>query len=88
MFVRVLNTFLSSVSANQNFSNFAKKPHLFVTIAASEKQEQGYSLQTHHLDSKLKRRGNGRFHVYSTWNSRGVFAGLTITETTQKLRKR
>ena len=32
------------------------------------------ALQTHHVDSTLKRRGNGRFHVVSTWNRRGVFA--------------
>ena len=32
-------------------------------------------LQTHHVDSTLKRRGNGRFHVVSTLNLSGVFAG-------------
>ena len=43
----------------------------------------GASLQTHHLDSTLKRRGNDRFHVVSTWNPRGVFVGnsLRITDT-------
>ena len=30
------------------------------------------ALQTHHMDSTLKRCGNGRFHVVSTWNPRGV----------------
>ena len=30
-------------------------------------------LQTHHAYSTLKRRGNGRFHVVSTWNTRGLF---------------
>ena len=38
------------------------------------------SLQTHHVYSKLKRRGNGGnglFHVVSMWNTRGVFVGLT-----------
>ena len=34
------------------------------------------SLQTHHVDSTLIRRGNDRFHVVSTWNPRGVFVGL------------
>ena len=34
------------------------------------------SLQTHRMDSTLKRRGNDRFHVVSTWNPRGVFVGL------------
>ena len=35
-----------------------------------------YSLQTHHMYSTLKRRGNGRFYVVSTWNTCGVFAGF------------
>ena len=35
------------------------------------------SLQTHHVDSTLKRRGN----VVSTWNPRGVFVGLEIMVT-------
>ena len=34
--------------------------------------------QTHHVDSMLKRRGNGRFHVVSTWNPRGVFVELPL----------
>ena len=33
------------------------------------------TLQTHHTYSTLKRRENGRFHVVSTWNIRGVFVG-------------
>ena len=33
------------------------------------------TLQTHHVDSTLKQRGNDRFHVVSTWNPRGVFVG-------------
>ena len=36
------------------------------------------SLQTHQVDSTLKRRGNGRFHVVSTCNPRGVFVGLLV----------
>ena len=35
------------------------------------------TLQTHHVYSTLKRRGNDCFHVVSTWNTRGVFVGLT-----------
>ena len=38
------------------------------------------SLQTRHVDSTLKQRGNGRFHVVSTWNSRGVFVGHMLLE--------
>ena len=33
------------------------------------------TLQSHHMDSTSKRRGNGRFHVVSTWNPRGMFVG-------------
>ena len=36
------------------------------------------SLQTYRVDSTLKRRGNGHFHVVSTWNPRGVFAGFQV----------
>ena len=31
------------------------------------------ALQTHHVDSTLKQRGNGRFNVVSTWNPRDLF---------------
>ena len=34
------------------------------------------SLQTHNVYSTLKCRGNGRFHVVSTWNTRSVFVGV------------
>ena len=34
------------------------------------------SLQTHRVDSTLKRRGNGRFHAVSTRNLCGVLVGL------------
>ena len=36
------------------------------------------TLQTYHVDFTLKRCGNGRFHVVSTWNPRGVFAGEVL----------
>ena len=39
---------------------------------------EGTTLQTLHVDSTLKRRGNGRFHVFSTWNPRGVFVGKYV----------
>ena len=42
------------------------------------KKFAGSSLQTHHVDSTLKRRGNDRFRVVSTWNPRGVFVGFRI----------
>ena len=34
--------------------------------------------QTLQVYSTLKRRGNGRFHVVSAWNTRGVFVGLLV----------
>ena len=41
-------------------------------------------MQTLHVYSTLKRRGNERFHVVSTWNTRGVFVGtLAITLLTE-----
>ena len=36
------------------------------------------ALQTHHADSVFRRRGNDRFHVVSTWNTRGVFVCLPV----------
>ena len=36
------------------------------------------SQQTLHVYSTLKRRGNGRFHVNSTWNTREVFVGFKL----------
>ena len=34
--------------------------------------------------SKLKRRGNGRFHVFSTWNTRAVFVGRFLEKKKQQ----
>ena len=36
------------------------------------------SLQTHHMDSTLKRRENDRFDIVSRWNPRGVFVWLMV----------
>ena len=41
------------------------------------------SLQIHHVDSRLKRRGSDRFHVVSTWNPRDVFLGLISTKSSR-----
>ena len=35
-------------------------------------------LQTLHVYSTLKRHGNSRFHVVSTWNTRGVFVEVIL----------
>ena len=34
--------------------------------------------QPHHINSTLQRRGNGRFHVVSTWKTYGVFVELHV----------
>ena len=36
------------------------------------------SLQTYYVYSMLKRRANVRFHIVSTWNTRGVFLGMFL----------
>ena len=36
-------------------------------------------LQTRHLYSTLKRRGNDRFHYVSTWNTCGAFVRMTTS---------
>ena len=41
---------------------------------------------THHVDSTLKRRENGHFHVVSSWNPRGVFVN-NMTKSYFKLRQ-
>ena len=39
------------------------------------KETKKITLQSHHVDSTLKRRGSDPFHVVLTWNPRGVFIG-------------
>ena len=36
------------------------------------------TLQTHHVYFTLKQRESGRFHVVSTWNTRGMFVGKAV----------
>ena len=45
---------------------------------AAYKNTVNPSLQTHNVDSTLKRRGSGRFQVVSTWNPRAVFVELLL----------
>ena len=46
----------------------ATNKELFQTLS-----KKPLALQTHRVHSTLKRHGNDRFHVVSTWNTRGVF---------------
>ena len=52
-----------------NFKNVCYQPLAIMFEFVS------FTLQTHHVDSTLKQRGNGCFHVVSTWNPRGGFVG-------------
>ena len=62
-------------ASSENVTKSAKKKKTADLVISTG---ENTSLQTHHVNSTLKRRGNGRFHVVSTWNSRGVFVGLRI----------
>ena len=69
-------TFLKNQLLNRNFNAFRQPERN--TLAKQLKHLNTlffHTLQTHHVDSTLKRRGNGSFHVDSTWNPRGVFVG-------------
>ena len=48
-------------------SQYLKKDHISTNVDSNK--------QTHHVDSALKRSGNDRFHVVSTWNLCWVFVG-------------
>ena len=54
----------------------SRRESSFPLMRGLEKKET--TLQTHHVDSILKGRGNGRFHVVSTWNPLGVFVGFLV----------
>ena len=47
-------------------------------IQVNQFYEAVLTLQTYHVYSTLKRRGNVRFYVVSTWNTRGVFVGWSV----------
>ena len=67
----VLNTVLIADEITKLRYQFSKK--LMLIIRMMKNEENGYfypfsdqnkvTLQTHHVDSTLKRRGNDRFHV-------------------------
>ena len=60
-------------------------PINYVYYMNQSNQQLIHTLQTNHVYSTLKQRGNDRFHVVSTWNTRGVFAGYEPIETYQTL---
>ena len=53
-------------------------PQWHVLFLLKTDAEAAVPLQTHHMYSTLKRLGNNRFHVVSTWNTCGVFIGLKM----------
>ena len=74
----LVRTFLYSVQIQENtdqknFDTFHGVDELKTfPFTAIEMISDISFLQTHHVDSTLKRRGNDRFHVVSTWNPRSV----------------
>ena len=55
----------------KNVIDILKSPQV-MSFSDFEKPFVSHTLQTHHVDSTLKRR---RLHVVSTWNPRGVLVG-------------
>ena len=66
------NTFYISLCLLLVLNHFYPNSHLFV-LQTLVIRDSSTSLQTHHVDSMLKRRGKHRFHVVSTWNLRNLF---------------
>ena len=57
-----------------NFWSFDKPTDIWRSFPSYQ-----ITIQTHHVYSTLKRRENDRFHVVSTWQTRGVFLyGVTV----------
>ena len=49
---------------------------MYLGIDFPEVRNKDTSIQTQPVYFTLKRRGNDRFHVFSTWNTSGVFVRL------------
>ena len=60
----------------------SKKLHFTFTSNIYIQYNEVATLQTHHVYSTLKGRGNDRFHVVLTRNTRGVFAGNALFDRT------
>ena len=60
---------------------FPSSRNVFLNEFSIPASENPLSLQTHHVYSTLKRRGNGLFHIVSTWNTRGVFVEFCLVKT-------
>ena len=78
----------SKLSSHYEAWNYKKKKKKIISVFGLVKVA---SPQTLHVYSTLKRRGNGRFHVVVTWNTRVVFVGklplLIRLEVTMTLNK-
>ena len=68
-------SFFCAVSVNTDFKK--KFSFEYSEIVGSLPEN---SIQTQHVYATLKRRGNDRFHVVSTWNTRGVLVGKVYNE--------
>ena len=69
-----------------NWCDLEPDPSKFKVSFKGRLTDTSATLQTHHVYSTLKRRGNGRIHVVSTWNTRGVFVGeIRVLQSTKDL---
>ena len=69
---KCLNSLGSLILWHRTFNPFHTTGLFLYPLKISE------TLQTHHVYFILKRRGNGRFHVVSTWNTRDEFVGKPL----------
>ena len=71
-YLKQIKDFLSLVSIITSFCRLYPLTQILMGLHAS--------LQIHHADSTLKRHGNDRFNVVSTWNPRGVFVRFHLQQ--------
>ena len=83
--INLPSSFFFSWVISSNLSQIARKLKRDFWLAAPYKPSKSIgSKNTAHV-FKLKRHGNGRFHVLSTWNTHGVFI---VTATTHLIATR
>ena len=71
-YLKQIKDFLSFISIITSFCRLYPLTQILMGLHASP--------QIHHVDSTLKRHGNDRFHVVSTWNPRGVFVSFHLQQ--------
>ena len=77
--------FARNVDFEKFLAKITRSLHLSLTLLCFQiirilywKKRLLIALQIRHVYATFKRRGNNRFHVVSTWNTRGVFVGYFL----------